>query len=651
MSSLLAFLNSLPEEIKWHGGNSGRNRQIILRAGHLRMLYENCNLRYISLGNREIIRMIYPAVRDRNWITIDPEVIDENVEINEDSFRLTCECLYRSNDIYFSAKYVFEGGKTGNINCTIKGEALESFEKNRIGLCVLHPIGEYAGTNCTIEHTNGSMEQSLFPEEISPGQVFTDIKSMTWLANNTRFRIDFEGEVFETEDQRNWTDASFKTYSTPLSKPFPVTIEKGSIINQSVKLNIEGASDHDYVQDEKIIVRLLPDESSRIPSIGICRSAQGSGPGKNSIRVLRSVHFDHYRIDLHLYDDNWKVTAEKAYGESQDLGTSIEMVLFFDDNVQVQIKSFLGWLSARKISISSIILLHRSYPSTPDHLASAVIPLLHEADPDIKIITGTNANFAQLNRNRPGETGNDSLCYSIHPQQHASDNTTLVENLEAQKYTVKTAQIFAGNKGIAISPVTLQRRFNESNTLMEVPWSLPAIPPQIDSRMMSLFAGCWTTGSLKYLIEAGAESITYFETTGERGIIQGEKSSQWPDYFQSIKGMIFPVYHVFRFLLGNRSLRAIKSISSKPLITDCLALTDGKQARIILVNYTGSVQTMRFECCSGLFRIRPLNAESYINAALDHRWTGIDHEMIIKSQNDFNLEPFSINFIEGWLRH
>ena len=36
----------------------------------------------------------------------------------------------------------------------------------------------------------------------------------------------FNGETFEMEDQRNWTDASFKTYCTPLSLPYPIKIIK-----------------------------------------------------------------------------------------------------------------------------------------------------------------------------------------------------------------------------------------------------------------------------------------------------------------------------------------------------------------------------------------------------------------------------------------
>jgi hypothetical protein len=30
--------------------------------------------------------------------------------------------------------------------------------------------------------------------------------------------FEFEGDLWETEDHRNWTDANFKTYSTPISR-------------------------------------------------------------------------------------------------------------------------------------------------------------------------------------------------------------------------------------------------------------------------------------------------------------------------------------------------------------------------------------------------------------------------------------------------
>ncbi len=73
------------------------------------MIYENGNLRYISDGKNEIIRMIYPAVRDREWLTINPEITAETIEVNESSFRIEYKCLYNNGEINFSARYRIEG--------------------------------------------------------------------------------------------------------------------------------------------------------------------------------------------------------------------------------------------------------------------------------------------------------------------------------------------------------------------------------------------------------------------------------------------------------------------------------------------------------------------------------------------------------------
>ena len=42
------------------------------------------------------------------------------------------------------------------------------------------------------------------------------------------------------EDQRNWTDASYKTYVRPLAKPWPYTLPKGESFTQSVTLTLSG---------------------------------------------------------------------------------------------------------------------------------------------------------------------------------------------------------------------------------------------------------------------------------------------------------------------------------------------------------------------------------------------------------------------------
>jgi len=646
-----SFCEALPSEIKLIGHSGKESTETYLRAGRLTMMFREGALRYIAAGSDELIRMIYAAVRVKDWITIKPVFSDEKYDIKPDSFLIKYTCNYLSEEVDFTARYELTGSKDNSLDFSMEGLANRSFLKNRIGFCILHPIINCAGITCNIEHADGSFERSSFPEEISPHQIFRDIKSMSWQINRTNCRIDLEGDVFETEDQRNWTDSSFKTYSTPLSIPYPVQIEKGKRIYQRIKFHTEGRFATPSVKSVKTMIRLNPSKVHRIPSIGICRTDNPFPVDQEEIDVLRFLHFDHYRVDLHLFRSDWHQKAEIACSESSKLGWPFEIALFIDDNADEQVSSFMHWYSVKRPQVSSILILHKSQPSTPDQIAKKIIPLLRETGERYKIATGTNASFAQLNRNRPGDTTNDYICYSIHPQEHASDNLTLVENLAAQEYSVKSALKFPGKKGVIISPVTLQRRFNPNSTLIELPWSGSGMPPQVDSRMMSMFGACWTTGSLKYLCQSGAESITYYNTIGERGLIQVRSDSQWPSHFQSVKGMIFPVYFVFKYLLDHKELHLVENISSNPLSIDALSLSDGKKIVIILVNFTGKSQPVNIYGCSGIFKIISLGADNFCKAVSDFHWTGIEEEKVINSSDSIRFEPYSVNFIEGRLKY
>jgi hypothetical protein len=114
--------------------------------------------------------------------------------------------------------------------------------------------------------------------------------------------------------------------------------------------------------------------------------------------------------------------------------------------------------------------------------------------------------------------------------------------------------------------------------------------------------------------------------------------------------MIFPVYFIFRYLAGLRGMKVIKSVSSNPLHADCLALSDGRQIRLILVNFTSEIEQVLITGCTGRLRIRELNAESYSEAANNYLWTGEKTEKSLDCSEKLRLKPFSINFIEGWIK-
>jgi D-apionolactonase len=645
MDSLIRFLKELPAEQKQHGGHPER-KKIKLSAGDLSMIYQNGSLRYISVHDHEVIRMIYSAVRVKNWLTVEPVITGEVFEIHHRSFKIEYDCLYDSDDINFLAHYTIEGRSDNSVVFTLNGIALKSFEKNRIGFCLLHPVEGCAGETCEITHSNNETEVLEFPYFISPHQPFRDIRSMNWKAGKNFCRIDFLGDIFETEDQRNWTDASYKTYCTPLDLPFPVRIEKGMKISQSIVLGVKGSDLSSQSNTEWIDITFDPRQKFDIPLIGVGRSSRSENLSDKESGTLKNVRVDHYRVDLYLFNSDWSKIAECAAAEAQRLEYCLELALFFDDNAADQAAEFINWSSIRMQLISTVLLFHGTELSTPEYFQETVTPLLKYALPGVKIGIGTNANFAELNRGRPGPKNYDYLCYSIHPQEHAADNETLVENLH-QGYSVESARRFAGGKGIWISPVNIKRRFNANFEAFENHTPDVDFPPQADSRLMTLFGACWTAGSIKYLAEAGVKGITYFETTGERGIIQGDHDSRWPLQFMSVRGMIFPVYHLLRYLLRDRSFRLMRSSSSQPLHVDCLTLSDGTMIKTILVNFTSLKKEVIVHGLAGMIAIKQLDAETYIDSAINSGWIDSDWKKVIYGGESLILSPYSINFIES----
>ena len=191
---------------------------------------------------------------------------------------------------------------------------------------------------------------------------------------------------------------------------------------------------------------------------------------------------------------------------------------------------------------------------------------LQKYDRNIKIGSGTNVLFTDLNRSTPSFEDMGIVCYSINPQVHAFDNLSLIETLSAQPETIKSARRFSNNKLIAVTPITLKMRFNPNRCyFLKRTWKSNQIPAQVDVRQMSLFGAGWTVGSLKYLCESETHSLTYYETTGWRGVMETEYGSPVPEKFYSLRGAVFPLYHVFADVGEFADSQIMTTSSSNPL--------------------------------------------------------------------------------------
>lgn len=584
-----------------------------LRAGPLSLIYTGGDLRYIRAGDSPILHRLYVAVRDHNWDTIPATLSDVTIDNRGDSFHISFTARHRRGVIDFAWAGSIQGDADGTLRFEMDGEVLSTFRRNRIGFCVLHP-GSLAGLACTVEQTDGTVTAGVFPDAISPHQPFFDMRAISHaVAPGVAATVRMEGDTFEMEDQRNWTDDSYKTYSTPLAIPYPVEVKAGERIRQTVTISLSGEVHRGGAEsaEEREGVQMAVGGSAggRLPAIGLGVSSVGPLP-ESQIRRLQNLHLAHLRVDLRLDDPDYAAQLDRALAEAEALGVGLEMAIHLGEDATGQLAGLrllledtFDKLSTRRRPVVARWLIYRQgEKSTQARWVKLARQHLAEYAPSIPFGSGTNSYFTELNRARPANDALDLVCYTINPQVHAFDNLSLVETLAAQAATVHSTRGFVGELPIAITPVTLRPRFNPDATGAVASPAPGTLPAAVDSRQISLFAAAWTAGSLKYLAESGVASVTYYETVGWRGVMETEAGSPAP--FPSLPGAVYPLYHLLADVGEWAGAAVLPVATSDRLAVDGLALErEGKQ-RILLANLTNSEQrvVVRHDRSSGWLR-------------------------------------------------
>jgi hypothetical protein len=606
-------MTALTSNIIAYGAPDDLPRPLTLHAGPLSVVYEAGSLRYIRIGSSEALHQIYSAVRDHNWGTVTGVISDERIDRTEDSFRITYRSTHRQDAVDFVWDAVITGDADGTLTFSMDGEARSTFKRNRIGFCVLHPTN-CAGQPCTVEHVDGSRRDAAFPQEIAPHQPFFDLRAITHAAApGLRVEVRMEGDTFEMEDQRNWTDASFKTYCTPLALPFPATVEAGTRIAQKITLRLIGDVPRIAAGDAALTVT-LGDQRLPLPPLGLGTASHDQPLTAAEIERLRALRLAHLRVDLHLDRPDVEPRLRQAAAEAAALGTGLEVALFLNADATAELLNFRALLERVQPPVTRWLIFHRSEKTTGAQWLRLARQALGDWAQRAPLGAGTDAFFTELNRNRPPVEAADFVTYSLNATVHAVDNASVTETLATQGATVRSARAFSGGLPVTVSPVTFRIRWNPNATGPEPVTPAGELPPQVDARQMSLYGAGWTLGSVKYLAESGAASLTYYETTGWRGVMATAGGSPVPERFASIPGGVYPLYHVLADLAEFSGGQVIVSGSSDILKVDALALAHGGRMCLLLANFTPDMQTVYLPGCRGRWSLRLLDASSAVDA-------------------------------------
>ncbi len=234
---------------------------IEVRAGPLRVLFNTRNGGIESLdvhGTRQLEGLAF-LCRTREWGTLNAHVTGFTVEEEGDSGDHTATIKFEAvvdDQVELAGKITLmqSSSCSSSLRFDVSAKVLCTHATARTGFIALHSTAGIAG-GTPLTYTGANKQaQGEFPYLVDgqqvDGQQFTGLQYTVPLRDEdcggglkvSAVFSSCDGVPFEMEDQRLWTDASYKTYYRPLSLPWPYILEEGDRVEQSFCCTFEATA-------------------------------------------------------------------------------------------------------------------------------------------------------------------------------------------------------------------------------------------------------------------------------------------------------------------------------------------------------------------------------------------------------------------------
>lgn len=528
-------------------------------------------LRQLRFGGHEVLRGVYPAVRDAAWRTLTPTVAPMTIKEESGALHIVLQARIGGAGVELTWQATIEVVGEKKLTYRWHAHARSTFETNRTGLCVLHPA-EAAGAPCQIEHADGRTTAAYFPSTISPHQPFTHVRCITHrFAPGAEVSVRMDGEIFETEDQRNWTDASFKTYCRPLDWPRPYSVTVGQHIEHTVTIAVAGTPPALRSPRAALPLARAATGGVDLPQIGFGLHAPLTPALGARVRALQPAH-----IRVETTEARIDATVAWARETADALGCALELAVCGATTAAIPPES---------LPPQSTVLLFDEHGNTAGPACiSAWRARGHE-----RVGTGTINHFTELNRLRPSAAGAHTLInVGINAQVHAFDDASLLETVTQHGVVAWHAHALGTPRAVSVSPVVLGPRADSP-----------------DSRLHSAFGALWALASLTELTSAEVARATYFQLHGPAGFLASTEATPLEQLFLALAGATDA---------EPLSLPDIAASAGSPLHA---LLVSGPSGRRLLVGYSGELPVELIVPFSGAARaLGALHSEPFNAGAL-----------------------------------
>lgn len=562
-----------------------------LRAGPLSAEFMDGNLRDIRWHGHEALRAISYLVRDENWGNYPLELSEPEAIEKEDAFSIRYEGTTRSKSgARLALSVEIEGSADGRLTFAASATPDGDFVTNRCGFCILHPIVGVAGRPARVEHVDGRIEDTCFPEAIDPAQPFLDMRAITHqVTAGVSAECRMEGDTFEMEDQRNWTDASFKTYVRPLALPWPYTLPKGETNQQKITLTIQGVPERPAAdRNAPVTLTVSAPNGRRVPAFGLGFRPSEVAETLAQIADLKKIAPSHLILYFNPLEGHGRRELEDYARllEAYPAQATLECVVPCVRNPAEELAGIARDVAASGLRLSAIAVCPApDLKSTPPGSKWPPCPPLEDvyaatrtAFPGLTLGGGMFSYFTELNRKRPPVELIDFITHTTGAIVHAADDRSVMETLEAMPFITRSVRAFAGNKPYRIGPSAIGMRHNPYGaSLNDNPDGRKMTMVENDPRQKEPFAAAWLIGYAAAVADAGLEVLTLGSLTGPFGVVDG--------------GRRLPAFDAVKLIssLAGRDSRPVAS--SDP--TRVLALAGGDT--VLVANLTETPQAVIVE--------------------------------------------------------
>ncbi|SIT51528.1 conserved hypothetical protein [Paraburkholderia piptadeniae] len=576
-----------------------------LQAGPWSALLIDGSLHDIRYRDVEVIRAVAFLVRDKDWGTCRPVLSGVEIDQTESGFRVAYRAHCANPDghaLSYALSMDCAGDRALSFSATVT--AHDAFLTARCGFCVLHPLDGVAGAPARVEHGDGTRESAAFPALIVPWQPFKNIRSIAHdMPCGLTVRCAFTGDVFELEDQRNWSDASFKTYSRPLALPWPFTLDAGATFTQTVTLGVEETTHATLAppashESEDRVVTVDPNESADepMPALGIAIATDEIDIALDHLPLLAEFapHQLTLSFDPTAGDGLRELERFAALQRHSGIPCVLECALPGVDVPRAEFDALASLIEASRLTLTGIVVspsVHRQ--SNPPGSVSPPCPALDEvyrearrAFPRLRIGGGMLSYFTELNRKRPPLELVDWTTHATCPIVHAADDRSVMQTLEAIAHITRSCRALIGAQPYSIGPVSIGMRQNPyGSRVMPNPHGERIAMAACDPRQRALFGGAWLAGYAAALAGARIDTLTLGALTGARGLA---------DVSDGVRR--YPMFKVAKALARMAGATRLMCVGVNPREIACVAARDAYgHIHLVIANLTDASHAVRLD--------------------------------------------------------